>query len=290
MNRVKSVFIGMYPMIAMGIMGWSAWRLYATRDAIAWIGPLLTVVPFMMFLSRVMMLRDVARTSGSFPGMNALAWTGVSVSVYAAFGRDARGDALPLALAVVGAMAFLAYSVWYSRFGRTASAKLAVGSTLPELALKRADGGAFDTRILRGKPAIIFFYRGNWCPLCMAQVKEVAARYREIADLGARVLLVSPQPHENTAALARRFDVPFDFLTDEGNGAARLLDIEMKNGLPIGMGMLGYDADTVFPTVIVLDGAGVIRWVDQTDNYRVRPEPETFLPMVRELATADVTT
>ncbi len=57
----------------------------------------------------------------------------------------------------------------------------------------------------------------------------------------------------------------------------------MKNGLWMGMGMFGYESDTVFPTVIVLDAHGVVRWVDQTDNYRVRPKPDTFLPLLRQL-------
>lgn len=38
---------------------------------------------------------------------------------------------------------------------------------------------------------------------------------------GVRIALVSPQPHKSTIALAKRFDVPFDFLTDEGNKVAK---------------------------------------------------------------------
>lgn len=286
MNRAKSIFIGVYPMIAMGIMTYAAWRLYASGDIVAWAGPLLTVVPFAAFLTRVMVLRDVARTSASLPVISTLALVAVGESAYATFGREEGSSPLPLALSCVGALTFLAYRLWYSNLGRRPAAKLAVGAVLPDLELTAADGSGLNTGTLRGRPALIFFYRGNWCPLCMAQVKEVAARYREIAETGARVLMVSPQPHENTAALAKRFDVPFDFLTDDGNRVARALDIEMKNGLPMGMGVLGYDADTVFPTVIVVDAGGVIRWVDQTDNYRVRPEPDTFLPLLRELSGA----
>jgi hypothetical protein len=33
----------------------------------------------------------------------------------------------------------------------------------------------------------------------------------------------------------------------------------------------------VFPTAIVTDAEGRILLADQTDNYRVRPEPFTFL-------------
>jgi hypothetical protein len=30
------------------------------------------------------------------------------------------------------------------------------------------------------------------------------------------------------------------------------------------------------PTVIIVDGEGRILYTDQTDNYRVRPEPDVF--------------
>ncbi len=52
------------------------------------------------------------------------------------------------------------------------------------------------------------------------------------------------------------------------------------------MSVFGYDSATVFPTVIVLDAKGVVRWIDQTDNYRVRPEPDTFVPLLQRLASA----
>jgi len=284
MNRIKSVFISIYPVVTTGILGYSAWMLFASGQYLLWAGPLLTVVPFMLFLGRAMLLRNLARTSASFPALNALAVAGVGLSAFQVIGRN--GDQSALLLAAVGAATFLVYSVWYSNLGRTASGKLAVGKKLPDLEFLAADGKPIHVHDFLGAPALIFFYRGNWCPLCMAQVKEVAARYREISKLGARVALISPQPHDNTRELAQRFGVPFDFLTDVGNRAARALDIEMRNGLPIGFGLLGYENDTVFPTVMVLDAQGVIRWVDQTDNYRVRPEPETFLPVLRSLVGA----
>ncbi len=288
MNRAKSIFIGFYPMLMMGIMSYALWRLRLSGDIVAWGGPLLTVIPFTLFLSWVMLFKNVARTSATFPGLNVLALLGVALGAYASLLHGVPAGPLPFVLALVGAVSFALYSLWYSRLGRKPAAKLVVGRELPDLELKTADDRTFHTRELRGRPALIFFYRGNWCPLCMAQVKEVAARYREIEASGARVLLVSPQPQEKTAALARRFDVPFEFLVDEGNRAARTLDIEMKNGLPLGMSLLGYDSDTVFPTVIVLDATGVVRWIDQTDNYRVRPEPDTFVPLLRRLATATI--
>lgn len=283
MNRIKSIFIGLYPMLLAFLIGLSAWRMATTGAWLAWLGPLLTAAPFAAFLTRVMLLRDVARTSGTFPGFFGLALVGVAASAVAlALGQPGASSAL--ALAGLGAATFALYSLWYSRLGRQPSRALEKGKALPELELIGADGKPFSTRRLSGAPALLFFFRGNWCPLCMAQIKEIAARYRELAELGVKVAMISPQPQGHTAELAKRFEVPFLFLSDPQNRAARQLGLEMKNGLPMGMGLFGYDDDTVLPTVIVLDEKGLVRWADETDNYRVRPEPDTFLPLLRELA------
>jgi hypothetical protein len=35
------------------------------------------------------------------------------------------------------------------------------------------------------------------------------------------------------------------------------------------------------PTVVVTNASGTIVFSDQTDNYRVRPEPDVFLAILR---------
>jgi len=118
----------------------------------------------------------------------------------------------------------------------------------------------------------------------MAQIKEVATQYKKLSSLGAKVVLCAPQPEKNTQALAGKFDVPFIFLTDVNNRAAQALGIEMKNGLPAGMEMLGYEKDTLFPTVIITDDTGSIIYSDLTNNYRIRPEPEDFIDVLNRHA------
>ena len=92
-----------------------------------------------------------------------------------------------------------------------------------------------------------------------------------MADGGVEVALVSPQPLEETRALADRFDVGFHFLSDPGGRAALQLGIGHDGGVPPGVTALGYDSDTVFPTVVVVDADGRIVLSHQTDDYRIRP-------------------
>ena len=49
----------------------------------------------------------------------------------------------------------------------------------------------------------------------------------------------------------------------------------------MGMQVLGYDSETVLPTVIITEAGGRILWADETDNYRVRPEPDVYLRIIK---------
>jgi peroxiredoxin len=279
MNFLKSAFISVYMPLAMMIGGFAGWSLWTTGDYLSWGGVLLVTVPIVMVISWLMMFTNVARTSAHFPQLNGLAVIGVAM---AGWGYATGAGSLALTLALVGAAGFAAYNYWYSSFGRSASRHLISGQTLPAFKLKNAKGSLIHSTSLTDKPTIWIFYRGNWCPLCMAQVKELVGQYRQLQELGVRVALVSPQPHKNTVKLARKFNVEFDFLTDESSAASRILGIDIANGLPMGMQVLGYDSDTVMPTVIITDVGGQIIWAHETDNYRVRPDPDVYLEILRQ--------
>jgi peroxiredoxin len=120
----------------------------------------------------------------------------------------------------------------------------------------------------------------------MAQIKEIAGQYQALADRGVKIALISPQPQRHTKSLAKKFEVPFIFLTDKDHQSVKALKIFQKAGTPLGMEVFGYESDTVMPTVIITDEQGKIIFADLTDNYRVRPEPGTFLKVLDELELA----
>lgn len=280
MNLLKSIFISHYMTLVMAITGYAGWMLYQGENPVAWSGTMLTAGPLLTVITRLMLFKNVARTSAHFPFINFLAAIGVGLAFWAWYGQNA-GVTAP-ALALSGWFGFLLYAYWFSTYGgRQPSAKLRIGSTLPAFTVRNASGATVSSAQLTDKPAILIFYRGNWCPLCMAQIKELASRYQDISALGVRVALIAPQPHSNTEALAKKFGVEFDFITDEGNAAARALGIEQANGLPMGMQMMGYDSETVLPTVIITDNNAKVIWTHETDNYRIRPEPDVYLDVLR---------
>jgi peroxiredoxin len=277
MNQLKAVFVVIYMMTNAVLMGWSLWMLGRTGFSLAWIGALVATGAVTTFFGLLLAV-DMPRTRPALMPLLLTTLAGTAL-VLADAAWQPQGDwRLPLAAAAgAGLLGTAAYVFWYSKLGRGINAQIAVGRQLPRFDAEDGRGDGIDSSAFLGRPTLIMFYRGNWCPLCMAQVKEIAAQYRELARRGVDVVLVSPQPHTHTTALAARHGVPFRFLVDHGGRAAKKLGLLHTAGLPMGLQALGYASDTVYPTVIITDKSGTIIYCDQTDNYRVRPEPETFL-------------
>jgi peroxiredoxin len=141
--------------------------------------------------------------------------------------------------------------------------------------LKRLDGSDWSSSELAGRPAALFFFRGNWCPFCTTQVQSVVAGYETLAAEGVEVAMISPQPDEEAKKLADRFNVDLLWLRDEGVEAARRLGIVDEGGVPLGV--RGFGTDTVMPTLVVIDAHGRVVFREETDDYRIRPDASTVL-------------
>lgn len=280
MNLAKSIFISLYlTLLAAGsVRGfWGILQEPAWLPAF-WI--LVALLPAVGFFAWVF-LADVARTGK----WSVLLWSGGIVATVGALASASLTVETAAWIIGVGLLGALIYIRWYSRFGKRDSELLKVGAVLPPLKLTDEQGNEIDTGALPG-PLLLLFYRGNWCPLCMAQIREVAARYQQLEQRGVQVLAISPQPAGHSAELAQRFQVNIRFCVDTDNRVARQLGIWAEHGLPMGLQALGYDSDTVMPTVIITDAQRNILLADLTDNYRVRPEPDLFLAVLDQAGIA----
>lgn len=268
MNRLKSIFISLYLTLLVAGVARAFWLM---PESAFWFWILIALVPGLAFFLWVFTF-NIARTGY----MSVVMWLGPLMACVGLLTTDV--DALEAWFWVLGVgLGFSSlYIRWYSRYGKRFNLVLQNGNQLPDVAFENEHAETVHLSDYEG-PLLLLFYRGNWCPLCMAQIKEVAEQYNELAAKGLNLLMISPQSHGNTADLAKRFNVPMEFLVDKDLNAAKTLGIEALAGLPAGLEALGYDSDTVLPTVIITDAERRIIYTDQTDNYRVRPEPATYL-------------
>ena len=284
MNRAKSIFISIYMMALFAMTFHTALMLVSYGFDPAMLGTLLAVglpAGFFVYAIANLVIMTMPRATLGVRLITMGTAAGAAIALYGSLTSD-NVHALTLAYALIGFFGWVAYDRWYSYQGSRMNSRLTTGQELPLFDVEDENGEAVNSGSFRGKPTLLIFYRGNWCPFCMSQIKEIASRYRELTDKGARIALISPQPHKFVRNLAKRFDVPFTYLVDVGNRAARRLDIAAIGGLPASMELFGYPVDTVRPTAIITDKDGKIIYADLTSDYRVRPEPDAFLRVLEK--------
>ena len=96
-----------------------------------------------------------------------------------------------VAITVAGALLLAAW-LWVSKRGlRPVPDALRPGQPLPDFHAQDEQGDPVRSTALHGSPTVILFVRGNWCPFCSKQVKNLTAFAEDhaitIAVMGCRV-------------------------------------------------------------------------------------------------------
>ena len=166
---------------------------------------------------------------------------------------------------------------------RATPVQLKPGKPLPDFHAVDEQDNPVRSVELHGAPTVILFVRGNWCPFCSRQVSNLTQHYRDIIDLGARLILITPKPLETTRRVADFFNVEFDFWLDENLAVTRQLGLLQENGVP-GDYDKEYGPDTTWPTALVVDAAGIIRYTELSKHVSDRPDPKKLLDEIRKAA------
>ena len=150
---------------------------------------------------------------------------------------------------------------------------------------------------LAGKPAVIVFYRGGWCPYCNIALRTYqAALVPALAARGISLIAISPQTPDGSLSTKETKELTFTVLSDPGNQLARQLGILTAPGegvrqaqLELGLDVRQANADGTtglpMPTVIIADAEGIIRWIDVHRDYTARTEPEQVLRAIAQTIT-----
>jgi peroxiredoxin len=169
------------------------------------------------------------------------------------------------------------------------------GSRLPDGELLDVAGEpATLAETLGGKPAVIVFYRGGWCPYCNIALRTYQAQLvPALAERGISLIAISPQAPDGSLSTKESKELTFTVLSDPGNQIAGQLGIltAPSDGtraaqLQLGLDLTQVNADGTtalpMPTVVIADADGVIRWIDVHLDYTTRTEPGQVLQAVTE--------
>jgi peroxiredoxin len=171
----------------------------------------------------------------------------------------------------------------------------APGTPLPETELLDVHGAPTTLAARRdGKPAVLVFYRGAWCPYCNMALRTYQAELLpELTARGIELIAVNPQKPDGSLSAQEINDLSYTVVSDPGNALARSLGVVMsqsenartlqaKLGLDVGATNADGTDDLPLPTTLVVDTAGVIRWIDVRPDYTTRAEVSDILDAVAE--------
>ncbi|TDP96721.1 peroxiredoxin-like family protein [Labedaea rhizosphaerae] len=164
------------------------------------------------------------------------------------------------------------------------------GTDLPDADVLDVHGNPTTLRAaLAGRPAVVVFYRGSWCPYCNLALRTYQTELVEpLTARGGVLVAISPQKPDGSLSMRETNDLTFTVLSDPGNAVAGKLGVltEPTSDAKAAQAVLGLDVAATnadgttvipMPTTVIVDGAGTIRWIDVHPDYATRSEPAEIL-------------
>jgi peroxiredoxin len=166
---------------------------------------------------------------------------------------------------------------------------LMVGDKAPNIMGKTTNAGKYDlAKGLKKGPVVVLFYRGQWCPFCNKQLKQLNDSLQLLVAKGATVIAVSPETMENTQKTIEKTKVSFPVLSDEKlsiakaygvNFAVDAKTIEKYKGYGIDFDKANgaNGANLPVPATYIIGKDGTIKFVYFNADYSKRVSVATLL-------------
>ncbi len=277
MNRLKSLFITLYiTSLFVGFI-WSLEKLVVHPSEVRNLaGALICLLPILYF--GYLYWFKPSKVGGLTTVITSLVGTTFLIVLGRTIFLTNAVNAV-FVFSLVSLVGWGLYLLWYSKFS-SRGGKILEGKTLTGLTFANVEGEKFQLVPDQHTYHILLFHRGNWCPLCMAQVNAIADQYKAMMRRNVQVHIISPVNEKWSKKLADKHDVPYNFLIDKNLTVSKQLGIMQSHGIPFGFQLLGFDSETILPTVILLDKNLKVLRIHETDDYKKRPDPDFFLRLI----------
>ncbi len=91
------------------------------------------------------------------------------------------------------------------------------GDKVPDFVLTDQNGNSQQSKSIKGKALVLFFYPKDDTPGCTAEACSFRDSYKEFKDLGAMVWGVSSDSESSHSEFSNRYSLPFPLLSDSQN-------------------------------------------------------------------------
>jgi peroxiredoxin len=170
------------------------------------------------------------------------------------------------------------------------------GEQAPDFTLPDVFGNAVTlSDLLKQGPAVVTFYRGEWCPFCNLQLRAYQRILPQIQALGATLVAISPQTPDHSLTTVEKKGLTYSVLSDVGNQVARAYRIvfTLEESIrplytTIGSDLHTFNGDASWelpmPATFLVAHDGTVRLAFVAEDYTRFLEPTDLLEGLRTLA------
>jgi peroxiredoxin len=173
---------------------------------------------------------------------------------------------------------------------------LLVGEKVPDVQIKDADGKAVTlAKALAGKPTILVYYRGGWCPFCSQHLSALGRKEAELKRLGFQIVAISADRPAKVKETVVGSKLTYTVLSDNTMAGAKAFGIAFK--LPVETVKLykeKYRIDVEgdsgmkhhilpVPSVFVIDAKGRVTFNYVNPNYKVRLDEDVLIAAAKAI-------
>jgi peroxiredoxin len=171
-----------------------------------------------------------------------------------------------------------------------------LGSKLPEVTLTTLSGKATTLKAqVAGKPAILVFYRGGWCPYCNLQLSDLRLIKKQAETLGYQIIAISPDRYEELKRTMGKQKLDYTLLSDNKAAALKAFGIGFALDAATIQKYKGYGIDLEkasgethhalpVPSVFIVDKEGVLQFSYVHPDYAARVPGSVILEAAKVIA------
>ena len=161
---------------------------------------------------------------------------------------------------------------------------LKIGDIAPDFDLPNAFGDSISlSECLKSGPVIIKFYRGEWCPICNLDLKEIQQYQNKFEKFKAKVIAINPQKPNDSLTVIQKNELGFEVLSDTDQKVIRNYNLLFDPGedyhLRRDLSLVNGDGSKTLPVpaTFIIDLDFTIIGAHVEANYTERMAPKEIL-------------
>lgn len=168
------------------------------------------------------------------------------------------------------------------------------GVMAPEVRILDAAGESVAlSAVLGGKPTILIFYRGGWCPYCNKHLAQLAELEDQFLELGYQIVGISPDPVSALTQTAEKEGLGYRLFSDRSMEASAAFGLAFRVDDKTVERYKEYNIDLApvpgkpaarwlpVPAAVIVDAKGIIRFVHAEADYKTRISDDDLMAAAR---------